>query len=308
MTKFFIALVALMTMSAKVSAISLTFKFDVNSSGPSIYACNAGLVHKPNEERICYDRTTLDSCNPALCEEGEACNCVCTGDILTDTDTGEYMYDFLTAMSADWTDNQEELGPETKHVLKAGVENFNMLFSNPDSFEKQLTHLEFNLASERYGAKYFLDVCYRGADIDFTALADANIALSYLVKSQVTVTDIADGDAPKYQNVADLILKTKVVCDYTPMDNWAGAYANNVKNWDLDFEEGNLKVIHNNFPFATADVATGNQLFTWGDGFAPSTCKIRYVFREKSNEIRKWKKQKARVCTRSAISVHEDFE
>lgn len=309
MKNVFALLLVMVFMSGNASAISLVFKFDVNSSGPSIYACNAGIKHKKSNPRICYNRETLAQCNPNLCEEGEACNCVCTGNVLTPaTEGGEWKYDFLAAISADWTDNEELIGDTTKHNVRANnSSNFSTIFdSDVDAFEKQLTHLEFNLSSERYGAEYFLDVCYRGPQIDFFGASELGYPdfdyLAYGIETQVTVTDLTNGDGPKYQDVSDLAVSAEIICDIQGSGSHQGGGDNSIT-----FESDYTKSLITNQLFSTnGDVVNGNKKTLLGPENAPRFCKVRYFFKESNTDMRKWKKQKARVCTTTVVDENED--
>ena len=129
MRKFLLSAVALLALSAQSAfAINLTFQFDVNSSGPSIYACNAGIKHGGGDANICYDRVTAQACsarcaagNMNACEVGQSPkNCVCTGEYDAVGNQGTYRMDFLQANTADWQDNQ--VGAATgsaTHILTA---------------------------------------------------------------------------------------------------------------------------------------------------------------------------------------------
>lgn len=114
--RFLTALVVLLSM-ANAFAVSLEFKFDVNSSGPSIYPCNAGIKHAPYASRVCYDRVTSQSCNPAEdCRDMPDCNCVCTGSTNGD---GETRLDYMSVASAEWTDNGEMAGAASNRNIYA---------------------------------------------------------------------------------------------------------------------------------------------------------------------------------------------
>jgi len=117
-------------MTSNAHAIALTFKLDIFSSGSDIYACNAGLKHKGYQSRVCYERDQPSkSCNPNLCEEGQACNCVCTGSITGDG-AGEYRLDYLRTSFSDWADHGE-MGPNSSSVVReAGKNGLNQVLEN----------------------------------------------------------------------------------------------------------------------------------------------------------------------------------
>lgn len=318
-------------MSLNVMAVSLEFKFDINSSGPSMYACNAGIRHDAHEDRICYDRGTGQSCNPAdTCLSDEECNCVCTGSTSGD---GEHRLDFVTVSSSLWTDNGDIAGPSTNKNVHATNGNYNIAFdeSNGDEWKRQITGMSVNLGSERYGAQFFLDVCYRGPQIeywgaqngagsedDFTPspYATPNFAL----KTQATITDIKTADGRKYSDLSDLKVKSEVICDLQGKGSkkYAGPYDTvetdiyggfNVPGDEFKTSSGsNWRSFNTNQASYLIDSWVTN-----GTAFTPRFCKARYTFLENrrndtgnhsdlKKHLRKWKLQKAQVCTFTEIN------
>lgn len=221
MRKFLLAAICSMAFAQSAFAINLTFKFDVYSSGPSIYPCNAGLVHAPTG-RVCQDRLTGDSCTPgcaggntALCPTGTTPeSCVCSGGT-TNTgavdNQGGYRLDFLNVKHADWTDNGETASNRSPSKIEAGTTAFNKVFATTyESFGKQLTEMSVNLGSELYGAEYFLDVCYRGPQIDYR-----DTSVNFALKAKVTVNNLTTtgaANAPKYIEASDLSTRAEVKC------------------------------------------------------------------------------------------------
>jgi hypothetical protein len=283
MKSLFSLLVGLFLLSASTHAISLTFKLDIFSSGSDIYACNAGLMHKAYQARVCYDRNNPEnSCNPSLCEEGQACNCVCTGDILNNDGQGEFRLDYFTASYSNWADHGEiGSGKKTKNMT-AGKNDFNQLFKDKKAFEKELSSLTFNLGSERYGAKYFLDVCYKSTQITYPS----GLGLNYSHDKQITVTDLSD-NGYNYEDLSGLAYKTVVVCKkkdssdtQTEINDWAQFNGSQV----VDFSKVNFS-------------------------FDIEKCKVRYLFKETNRtgleSLRRWNLQKARVCTYTSFNEPE---
>ncbi len=282
MRSFLSLVVLLFAMSANTHAISLTFKLDIFSSGTDIYACNAGLKHKGYENRVCYERDNPErSCNPGTCTSGEMCNCVCTGDTLNNDGQGEYRLDYFTASYRDWADHGE-FGANSATVNKeAGLTEFNKLFSNNESFNKELTSLTFNLGSERYGAVYFLDVCFRATQISYDYPGST---INYSHDKQVTITDLSD-NGYNYEELSGLLVKTVVSCKA----KGGSTFVADETDWTA-FNGSDL------INYAKKNIT-----------YDLEKCKVRYYFKESNRQdtlasIRRWNLQKARVCTYTSFN------
>lgn len=298
--------------AVSANAVNLAFKFDVTSSGNSMYACDAGLKHAKPAARVCYDRRDLQACSPAVaCTTGDNCDCVCTGGGLGDTSIsqdGEYRLDYFKASYANWTDNGEAATGIQTVKYTAAKNDFRRMFSDSTKFAKQLTSLEFALGSERYGAEYFVDICFRATQIDYPSpnSYNNNDKLNWAIKGGVTVTDLGSDlagqvfdfnnvnannvySSESYQNLSGLLVKGSIYCK-------AKGKTNPVLNYEsawTTFSDGQLKTLINK---STQEDLKG--------------CYFRYSFKESNttgvDSVRKWKKQKARICTYS--SVNEPLE
>lgn len=291
------------------NAVSLAFKFDVTSSGNSMYACNAGLKHANPAGRVCYERETLQACVPSACKTGEACNCVCTGGFTlpdNQSDDGEYRLDYMKASYADWTDNG--VAPTNIQSLQttAAQSGFNTVV-NANQFSKQLTHLEFFLGSERYGAEYFVDICFRATQIDYpmpNTYANGD-KLSWSIDRGVTITDLSSALGT---NTPVWDLETNGV-QYS-MQKYADLAGLQVESTLLCKDKDQNVVINNNVA-EVANFANGQQV-----KFSNKTtqadlkgCVVRYSFKETNvldiASVRKWKAQKARICTYTSVNENE---
>lgn len=131
----------IMLAAQGASAISLRFKFKTNSSGPNIYACNAGIM-TPTHSRICYVEGSKTQCTPQNCDaNGENCenSCVCTS-----AGGGDMLMNYAYTESRAWSDNPTDVGgPATPaRVTSAGAQNdFNKFFADQASWDKILTTL-----------------------------------------------------------------------------------------------------------------------------------------------------------------------
>ncbi len=338
MRKLLLSAVALLALSAtNAFAINLTFQFDVNSSGPSIYACNAGIKHgsTPN---VCFDRRD----NSKLCTPGcaagnmDACkqapkdkyvepkNCVCTGEFDSYGTQGTYRMDFLQATTADWADNQTAAtkGIQT-WVLTADKnatgQEFNQIFGSDKglgndfttnfAYGKQIKDMTVNLGSEIYGAEYFVDICYRGPQIDYKHDGKVVDGLNFNLKAFATIFDIKKADDKSYDYLAGLKVRAEARCILDDDFNYCLA----------DILPGETSGCGLNYDKATAwksiadfrSISNGESvsklinLTSIANDYnkTPRFCQIRYSFKETEiTTMRKWKLQQARICTYTEIT------
>ena len=305
----------LVLVAASTNAAQLSFKFDVNSSGSSMYACDAGLKHTTDNVKVCYDRVALEqgnavSCTPDFsCGTGDDCNCVCTGGYgvnqagsVVNNNQGNYRLDYMKASVADWTDNGDI--PLESDIATYNVEanesayNFNTVsgVSTKSVFKQQITDLEFNLGSEKYGAEYYVDICFRATQITYGYTGSS---ISWTANGGVTISDIVgdgtdnftfDGtntasySTEAYQTLSGLEVKAELVC----------------------IAKDGCQVITDASPYASipgqyADLVSGS-----ADADLKA-CKFRYSFKENVvlssiDSIRKWKLQRAQICTDSSVN------
>jgi hypothetical protein len=322
------ALFILVTLVAGFSAqaVNLQFKFDINSSGPSIYACDAGLKHERHNERVCYDRVSKESCNPGICTDDNDCNCVCTGGY--NSDAGEYRHDFVRASYAAWKDNGEMAGTQLSAKKIAGLSSYNRIFSERNEWNNQLTSLSFNFGSERYGSEFFLDVCYRGPQIEYFYAGQfsgsTNNSPNFAMKAQATITDFSS-TIKSYEELSGLVVKAKVVCDVQGKGSYQYAGSGNPATGttynDALAHQINGDVVTGDQFLASSNYGAfnfGQNLFLlqeWinlGNSNSPRFCKVRYTFLENKrndedllSQLRKWKHQKAQICTYTEINEAE---
>ncbi len=340
MRKLLLSAVALFAISAQNAfAINLTFQFDVNSSGPSMYACNAGIKHGTKSKNVCYDRTDLTRSCSAGCaagnviacsvEEVKPANCVCTGEFDPTGNQGTYRMDFLQATTYDWSDNAEAIKESTKKVHtktadgKKDSQNnviFNQLFGSDqglqnftvnEAYKYQIKDMSINLGSELYGAEYFVDICYRGPQIDYKQENGTVSGLNFNLIAKATAFDIkkkdqTDANYDKYAVLANLKVKAEARCvvedefnyclaDIIPGDNTACG-----TNDPTYFEAKTLG--EKGISAANVALLINESSINNGLNITPRFCQIRYTFREANETIRKWKLQRARICTYTEIT------
>lgn len=310
-------------------AVSVEFSFDINSSGPSIYPCNAGIKHAKYSERICYDRVSGDSCNPAdTCVENQECNCVCTGSTSGD---GETRHDYIVVKAAEWTDNGELAGANIARNIYAPENNFNAIFNEgiKEEWNHQITKMTVNLGSERYGAEFFLDICYRGPQIEYFFDAQNNGGFSpngtgtpnFSMKAQATITDLVSNNGLRYSELADLKVSAVAVCDQQGKGSYVYAGTGNPLSGTLydtvahDIQgvavSGNQfrKSIPYRFFNNVNNAYLIDQFINVNNAYTPRFCKIRYSFLENRRndenvlaQLRKWKRHSAEICTFTEIN------
>lgn len=300
----FLLLLALLSQS--VFAVELDFTFNVNSSGPSIYPCDAGIKHASHSNEICYDRETEKTCDPTLCQDGEVCDCRCTGG--NDPDDIDYTQDFLTVAHADWVDSGSPLPQTTAATVIASDTDFSRIFTDKDEWNKQISALTFNLGSERYGTEFYLDVCYRGPQIDYRR---NNASNKFRMNLQSTITDLISTNGLKYSEVSDLKVRVEGTCDL----QGTGAYSDAASDDALAHQIKGVTGGDKNFSTKDASFKAGanlvlvNEWINNSSNQAPRFCKVRYYFSENMrnntsnplSQIRKWQNQQARISTFSDI-------
>lgn len=340
------AALAAFVVTQQAGAIGVTFNFRVNSSGPSIYPCNAGLLTPNENPKVCFIAGTNKRCVPTCkgedCKPGEdhpkpqsvgavnfmgdsgnhgdhgdhgnyeSNSCVCT------TSKGDTYANYFEASYGDW----DETGDPTVQVA-SGIDAFNKLFGENIAYGKTLKKLTFNLGNELYNARYFVDICYRGPQIDYR-----DLETKWDLYGKVGVTDFGyhNGSAG-YKTLSGLKAQAYVVCDLQKDDCPTCNDANPVKDREAAvFNEGlNFLATSGSGgarydfayegPIKTSLPSSLTEVFSLPDAFknygksAPRFCKIRYVFSEtnglyeKTAILRKWQKHGAQVCTYSQIEA-----
>lgn len=338
------AALAALLVTQQAGAIGVTFNFRVNSSGPSIYPCNAGLLTPNENPRVCYIAGTTQRCTPTC--DGDNCTptpprptfnkgtglqaltappppppppggpaenaCVCT------TSQGDSYANFFEASYHNW----DETGDPTLQMA-SGIDSFNHLFGESAAYGKSLTSLTFNLGNELYNAKYFVDICYRGPQIDYR-----NIDTAWDLYGKVSVTDFGyQNGSDGYKNLSDLTQKAYVICDlqkdtcptcndadpvtdrdaaiFSDSNDFLSKSGAGSARYDFSYESP----LKTTLPSSLTEVFKIQNAFNQYGKSAPRFCKIRYVFSEtnglsdRTAILRKWQKHGAQVCTYSQIEA-----
>lgn len=286
------AIAAVMALSGSAHAIELTFKFDVLSSGPEIYACNAGLVHWNPGGQICYIDGTQQSCDPGACAPGDdSCvnNCKCT------SAANSHRGDFMVA-----THGPANGATANSSSVQAGEWSFNTIFTEQGSWGSRIDSLTFNLGSERYGAQYFVDICYQGSQIEYF---QNNIQAPHTLLAQATITDISAGSGLSYSDLANLATAAIWSCDRQGVGNYQFAHdGNNVYDTFANEVWGEGQTWSSTHAASSNTIEYFNNVLINGGSDAPRFCKVRYMFGEFAySNLRKWQLHGAKVCTHTKI-------
>jgi hypothetical protein len=306
----------LLMMAHNANAISLNFKFKTFSSGPEIYACNAGLRHEDTKHQVCYFENTQTACTPQACT-GNACDtrCVCTG-----IQGGEYLMDYMSASYNRWnaasTSNDGGFWSSTWTAVnkQAGHSNYETLVNHTDAFGTRIKNLSFKLGSELYGAEYFVDVCFKGPQMEYS---EDGITTNFSLLAQASATDFISNsvnygdDHPysdgfgdgrkgltmnpsgiKYTKLADLSVQAVTICDVQGSGKYQtsnvgdeyNTLANEAifNNWNNAAAGGPSSEFNAQSSVTTIGAASDliNTSITSNSTSAPRFCRIRYIFKE----------------------------
>lgn len=329
---------AIALFSGAASAKELTFKFDIYSSGPMIYACNAGLRHVPptlsgGPSQVCHwaGRPATSANN---CQAGQH-NCVCTG-----VNGGAYLMDFLRYKSFRWVDGDINNGGWNRANAEVGAKTASNdwtyaqtipttgRYRNP--LYTQLEEVTFDLGSELYGAEFFVDICFRGSQIDYFWDDSAlNVSTSNSLLSRISVTDVdqlgthpndpirpgpggVDNTSTAYLNLSDLGAKAVTICDLQGVSPYRfahnGGSAENGQydtlDTSLNFDNEASNEYYYSSSWQTVTASSLNLIDGWinqSNYKHPRFCRVRYYFKERSFAERRWQRHDARVITKTII-------
>ena len=277
------------------NAADIVFNFRVNSSGSDLYACDAGIFEPaagdldgpfgplPPFTRGSAVQSTVNA-RVGDYNGGDEPTGWAYKVVAANVGT-PFSSNFRTAVYDTGFINGNTIWPRVDRVL----DNVNSSVTSPAG--NQLT---FNLASDYYGARYFIDFCYRSPNLEYIS---GNY--DYLVRDMITATGIVGSN---YRLDANLEVESKVVCDTrestassdfsstditdsfasltNPLLGLGGAGVQTASAGPVDFSIPFLPVI------GVFDGATTHQITTTG---APARyCVVRYIFREQSFAKRKW--------------------
>lgn len=333
------AALAVSMLAVNAQAISLRYKFKVFSSGPNIYACNAGIIAQQTNKKVCYFQGTNQTCTPDDCSTtGAKCDSSC---LCTSTNGGDWLMNYGKVSYQDWKDNGDTsvTGKITGKTFAASsdIGGTSQALTDPTSWNHRITDLSFNLGSELYTAKYFVDICYRAPQIEYF---EDGVKSNFTLKAQAFATDFLsvspnpgensrDGlvipggvDGQKYTELAGVKVESFVSCDFQGQGNYV--LARNISNlYNTADNEAGFNVAGDGSPNGATE---GNSSFwkssakgvsssvadlldvtiTNNSVKAPRFCKVRYMFTETNwnvnlPNLRKWQRHGAEMCTYTEI-------
>ncbi|MBF0300986.1 MAG: hypothetical protein HQK51_19920 [Oligoflexia bacterium] len=393
MKKLVLAILVLCCATAVV-AKEVIFKFDVFSSGPRMYACNAGLAHKVTQTKYCHvpgsetdAKPFGDYCLPCV---GQACgdinlslyfnydstkkkfiingtevsptdatkivqsnNCACTaydqGNYLRDYVRFKYLQDANTYTVE--ASNPTSIDPlttsnfnTTQNFMNNITSGFSVWGTSTNSSTpitpatitgRALESVTFNLGSERYGAEYFIDVCYMGSQIEYWA---DSVTATNMFNYSISTTDLTPGgDRKSYVSLASPYVKVYINCDLqgagthkcagdksgtgttkSDCQTNPGSYDQvpSVSNWidagDIDFAPSIAGKTFSKTPSSgVSNLNYSGSMWINGPATTPKSeletqsprfCIIRYYIKETNNMFeRKWQRHDANFCTNTSI-------
>ena len=314
MKQLLFSIILVLSLLAPAQAMEVTFNFNVYSSGADIYPCNAGVFHYTGGAQLCHLLNSTVSCGA-----GDV-GCVCaTGN------TQDRVHDFAAATVTNWdlTGTPVNISVQAYDYQVGGV--YNQIFNDGTDFSHRLTNLSFNLGSETYGTQYYVDICYRGPQIDYW---QNDVGVNMMLNASTTFTDLnglSSGTANTYLGLAGVTVGPEVVCDLQGVganQTAAGIGGYDSLSTDLNNNPGGLRIgVDYAFaPGASGALATGTTSViqslplsqtvpsptgaTVAYNGVPRFCKVRYNFIETFSGLRSWKIHGATVQTFTQIQAN----
>jgi len=241
--------------------------------------------------------------------------CVCT------TEEGERYANYINGSYGFWGETGD---PQKLVSAQPGDSQYwQTLFKEDESYKNILEHLTVNLGNELYNTSYFVDICYRGPQIDYRGLETA-----WDMLGKASVTDFgygAHGGGESYSELSKLKMKAQVICslqddskDYESDLNLDptkdGPIFSPMKN--VDFSAQTPYAVNASSSLVTLLDIKDKKFSKNSCSSAPKFCKIRYTFEETDSSgehpnMRKWQKHGAQICTFTKIeptSIERDAE
>lgn len=252
------------------------YSFTVQSSGAGIYACNAGVRAQLNDCDTCYQIKTNGETETVARPEGcPATAATCGQDIICahrGSNSGEGLMNYFT-VSSGVMDNNGVVGPMSKKpAVKGGTSYSTLVAENQAFITKMGNDLEFKLTTELYNAQYFVDICFRGPQINTAA---DGVMMNYNILAAVGSTEINGAASASYANSAGLKSQAFVICDFNATTSTA---TSNTAN----FTTG-ANGLPTNGMWTSGPIDVSTSMYEWSNipsVYNPKFCKVRYVFTE----------------------------
>ncbi len=322
---------AMLFASFDANAISLRYKFKVSSSGPRMYACNAGIIAQPADKKVCYNQNTGETCTDTSCKTSDKlCHSSCQ---CSSVNGAAWLMNYGKLK---WVGQSPETGSGKATFRGTSTSTFSQAFSDEVAWGRRIQDLSFHLGSELYAAKYFVDICYNAPQQEYfedeiqsryvltSAQAYAIDALyDRVVPGENSRAGMRMGEG-KYTELAGIQVESFVTCDRQGVGQYVYA-RNNQGNYNTLDNEAGFVFGQNQMPIGAIEspesfystvapvslVGSAVDLLTdktiTEDTRAPRHCKVRYVFTEtnwnSSKPIpRAWELSGAEMCTFTEIA------
>lgn len=284
------AAVAASVSCSTAFAADVTFNFVVNSSGADLYPCDAGL-YNPNGPQSFLTGSITPYVGHQVTPTWD------DRSLLANTSLTNFRTLFYNTGYSD-----------SSVIQKLSNVVYNPYITSPGSQAPALRELKFNLTSEFYTGKYFVDFCYRGPNLGYLS---SNY--NYELHDMITGYDFVSND---YLVHAGVKVTGKLVCD--SRQTTASTDFNSTQI-DDNFSAGLVDSLHGNgagtvaaesSPTDTLMSASGQSVFADVSdpldiqtvGAPAKYCVIRYVFSELSGARRQWDPLSAR------FTIHLDLQ
>lgn len=310
MSKMFAVFFSIMLIAlTQADAISLRFKSKIFSSGPDIYACNAGVASAFLQNSVCYFRGTNTYCTPTSCDNAkENCNtnCLCL-------DKGGQGDTYVNKLLLKYKAYNAAGLVTTPVTLPASGPKFESVFSSVDSWNREIGDVATHFMTEAYTGSYFIDICYRGTQIPngggYFVLSSEASAIPFLVTDLVGYSSFDNNRTgldfnvlgQLYTDKAGLTVERFVVCGTSTTTSEF------VLNGTTGVPSGPVSGATFYNSSSEASLRASAQTVAHGSTIDPKFCKVRYIFRETNWKLpvpskRDNQGEGAEVCTYTKIS------
>ena len=310
------SLILFLSFFHSAQAMEVTFNFDVYSSGADIYPCNAGIRHSPGGPGVaCHFTGSTTGCQPGVPD------CVCAS-----AHAADVSHDFVTATVTNWDLTGTPVVMSAQ--ASAAASTYGALITDGTELNSRLTSLTFNLGSETYGAGYYVEMCYRGPQIDYWM---NGVGLNMTLDGSITFTDLAgiSGSSTNYLNNAQAYAASAVVCDNQGQGTYQtaavhGAYDTiasdiyfsgsngDISQWAYDFayttnptlmvSGGPVTSVYQGLGLSTSPTGPAGTIVP--NSGVPRFCKVRYGIGETATGARLWNIHGATVQTFTRIQAN----
>ncbi len=153
------------TTSLSANALEYRFKTKIVSSGPNMWACNAGVTSAIKNDKICYigGDAKRGICTPNGCSDKATCHtdCLCT------SLAGMRWINMLNLSTTpvDAFGEKKSSKPNEIKSFYADSDVFRSVYSEAEGFANYIENLQAVFASEAYTGAYFFDICYLAPQI-----------------------------------------------------------------------------------------------------------------------------------------------